>query len=99
LLASAAGHFGKTARTPMLWIYTENDSYFAPSIARAMYHSFTSAGGVADFEQPGPYGTDGHRLFFWPECSNVSNPDDHALLTFALAATIGSEGNVPADED
>jgi dienelactone hydrolase len=74
LLADAAGHFGKTARTPMLWIYTENDSYFAPSIARAMYHSFASAGGVADFEQPGPYGADGHRLFFGPGGSKVWGP-------------------------
>jgi len=74
LLADAAGHFGKTARTPMLWIYTENDSYFAPPIARAMYRAFTSAGGVAEFEQLGPYGTDGHRLFFGPGGSAVWGP-------------------------
>src|ERR1700761_3294427 len=36
LLAEAAAHYGKTARTPMLWIYTENDSYFPPSGARAV---------------------------------------------------------------
>ncbi|HEY6620190.1 MAG TPA: hypothetical protein VIY68_11625 [Steroidobacteraceae bacterium] len=81
LLADAAGHFGKTARTPMLWIYTINDSFFAPPIARAMYHSFTSAGGVADFEQPGPYGTDGHRLFFGPGGSKVWGPlVEHYLM-------------------
>lgn len=80
-LADAAGHFGKTARTPMLWIYTQNDSFFAPPIARAMYHSFTSAGGVADFEQPGPYGTDGHRLFFGPGGSKVWGPlVEHYLM-------------------
>ena len=73
LLADAAGRFGKTARTPMLWIYTENDSYFAPFIARAMYRSF-AAGGVADFEQPGPYGADGHRLFFGPGGSAIWGP-------------------------
>ena len=74
LLADAAGHFGRTARTPMLWIYTKNDSFFAPPIARAMYRSFTSAGGVADFEQPDPYGTDGHRLFFGPGGSTIWGP-------------------------
>ena len=58
----------------MLWIYTQNDSYFAPSIARAMHNAFTSAGGVADLEQPGPYGTDGHRLFFGPSGSAVWGP-------------------------
>jgi dienelactone hydrolase len=66
LLAQAAGHFGKTARTPMLWIYTENDSYFAPPIARAMYQEFSAKGGVAHFERLGPYGADGHKLFFGP---------------------------------
>jgi dienelactone hydrolase len=80
LLADAAGHFGKTARTPMLWIYTENDSYFAPPIARAMYRAYKSGGGVADFEQLGPYGTDGHRLFFGPGGSAVWGPlVDHYL--------------------
>ena len=74
LLADAAGHFGKTARTPMLWIYTENDSFFPPPIARALYRAFASAGGVADFEQPGPYGTDGHRVFFGPGGSKVWGP-------------------------
>ena len=74
LLAEGAGRFGRTARTPMLWIYTKNDSYFAPSIARAMYRSFTSAGGVANLEQPGPYDSDGHRLFFGPGGSAVWGP-------------------------
>jgi dienelactone hydrolase len=74
LLADAAGHFGKTARTPMLWIYTENDSYFAPSIAHAMYRSFTSAGGVASLEQPGPYDSDGHKLFFGAGGSAIWGP-------------------------
>jgi dienelactone hydrolase len=74
LLADAAGRFGKTARTPMLWIYTENDSYFEPAIARAMYHAFTRAGGVADFEQLGPYGDDGHRLFFGSGGSAIWGP-------------------------
>jgi pimeloyl-ACP methyl ester carboxylesterase len=74
LLADAAGRFGRTARTPMLWIYAQNDSFFAPSIARAMYHAFTTAGGVAEFEQLGAYGTDGHRLFFGPGGSTIWGP-------------------------
>jgi dienelactone hydrolase len=74
LLVEAAKHFGETARTPMLWIYTENDSYFAPALAREMYRAFTSKGGVADFEQPGPYGTDGHKLFFGPGGSAIWGP-------------------------
>jgi dienelactone hydrolase len=74
LLVAAAGRFGATARTPMLWIYAANDSYFAPELARAMWRAFTAAGGRADLEQPGPFGADGHRLFFGPGGSAVWGP-------------------------
>lgn len=66
LLAESAGYFGKKATTPMLWIYTANDSYFAPPIAHAMWRAFTRAGGKATLEQPGAFDGDGHRLFFGP---------------------------------
>lgn len=74
LLADAAGQFGKTATTPMLWIYAANDSFFAPAIARALWHSFTRAGGKADLEQPGAYDEDGHHLFFGPGGSKIWGP-------------------------
>ncbi len=64
LLVAAAGRYGKTASTPMLWIYTENDSYFEPRLARAMWQEFTAAGGQAEFVNPGAFDGDGHHLFF-----------------------------------
>jgi dienelactone hydrolase len=74
LLVEAARRFGGKATTPMLWIYTANDSYFAPPIARAMWQSFTAAGGTADLEQPASYGQDGHRLFFGVKGTDVWGP-------------------------
>ena len=66
-LVRATAHFGKTARVPMLWIYTENDSYFGPKLARRMYASFAKRGGVADFKMLPPFikalKPDGHDLF------------------------------------
>ncbi len=73
-LAEAAGRFGATASTPMLWVYAANDSYFAPQIAEALHRAFTAAGGKAELEQPGPYDGDGHRLFFGPGGSAVWGP-------------------------
>ena len=73
-LAEAAGGFGATASTPMLWVYAINDSYFAPPIADALHQAFTAAGGKATLEQPGPYNGDGHRLFFGPGGSTVWGP-------------------------
>ncbi|HJU17787.1 MAG TPA: CocE/NonD family hydrolase [Stellaceae bacterium] len=74
LLAAAAGAFGRGATTPMLWIYTANDSYFAPSIAAAMYDAYTRNGGRAEFYPLGPYGSDGHRLFFGRGGSQIWGP-------------------------
>jgi dienelactone hydrolase len=74
LLIASAGRYGAGAATPMLWIYTANDSYFGPSLARAMWEAFSSRGGRADFEQPGPFDGDGHHLFFGTGGSVVWGP-------------------------
>jgi len=63
-LARAAGMFGATASTPMLWVYAANDTYFSSPTASAMFVAFTRAGGQVEFIQPGPFDGDGHRLFF-----------------------------------
>ncbi len=73
-LAEAAGRFGATAATPMLWVYAANDSYFAPPIADTLHRAFTAAGGRAALEQPGPYDGDGHRLFFGSGGSAIWGP-------------------------
>ena len=67
-LVTAAAYFGKTVRSPMLWIYTENDSFFAPELSRRMHAAFTKEGGSARFEMLPPFRTahtnDGHNLLF-----------------------------------
>ncbi len=63
-LISAAAEFGKTARTPMLWVYAHNDSFFGPDLARSMADAFRSTGGTLTLEQPKSFGRDGHQLFF-----------------------------------
>jgi dienelactone hydrolase len=74
LLVDAAGRFGQSATTPMLWVYSENDKYFAPAIAASLYDAFTRSGGKAEFKEVGPYGNDGHRLFFGPDGSQIWGP-------------------------
>ena len=73
-LAAAAARYGATATTPMLWVYALNDTYFGPKIARALYQSFTAAGGHADFEQPSHFDEEGHHLFFGPGGSAIWGP-------------------------
>ena len=74
LLTDAAGQYGRTATTPMLWIYAENDKFFGPAIAASLYDAFTRNGGKAEFRQVGPYGADGHRLFFGAGGSQTWGP-------------------------
>lgn len=61
-LVKAAARYGATARVPMLWIYTENDSFFAPALARRMVEAYDGAGGRAVLKQLGPFAKDGHTL-------------------------------------
>ncbi len=63
LLSVATGKFGRTSPIPELWVYAENDSFFAPEIAHDMHAAFVRAGGQAQLEQVGPFGRDGHMLF------------------------------------
>lgn len=62
-LQAMYARFGQTARMPMLWIYTENDLYFAPTHSRAWYEAFVKAGGTADYRLLPPFARNGHTLF------------------------------------
>jgi dienelactone hydrolase len=64
LLVQAAGVFGQTARIPTLWVYTANDTYFAPELAARMHEAFTQAGAVAAMRALPAWRSDGHSLFF-----------------------------------
>ena len=55
--------YGKTARVPMLWIYTENDMFFGAEYPRQWHQAFVEQGGKAQFVQFPPKGEDGHSLF------------------------------------
>lgn len=63
LLIKTVGQYVTHASTPMLWIYTENDSFFAPAISQSFYKSFLAGGGIAEFILSPSFGTDGHKLF------------------------------------
>ena len=41
--------YGKTAHTPTLWIYAENDRYFGPRLPKVWFDAFKAAGGYGQF--------------------------------------------------
>jgi dienelactone hydrolase len=62
-LVEAMGRYGRSARVPELWLYSVNDRYFGPELARRMHDAFVKAGGAAEFVQAPPTGLDGHGYF------------------------------------
>jgi dienelactone hydrolase len=63
LLERMFGNYGKTARIPMLWVYTENDMYFGLTLPREWHQAYVAAGARAQFVQFPPQTEDGHLLF------------------------------------
>lgn len=65
---------GRRARTPSLWLYTENDQSFPPGLTRRMAEAYRGAGGVLDFVLLPPFGQDGHALLPNPRGIAVWGP-------------------------
>ncbi|MBY0611573.1 MAG: alpha/beta fold hydrolase [Beijerinckiaceae bacterium] len=62
-LVEAMSRYGASSRAPELWVYSQNDHFFGPDLARRMHAAFTSAGGKATFIAAPAYGSDGHHYF------------------------------------
>ncbi|MCA1323384.1 dienelactone hydrolase family protein [Herbaspirillum sp. alder98] len=63
MLEQMFGQYGKTARIPTLWIYTQNDQWMGPTYPREWFNAYRAAGGAGEFELYPPHGEDGHMLF------------------------------------
>jgi dienelactone hydrolase len=61
-LVETTAEFGRTARVPMLWIYTENDTYFGPALSQRMATAFQAGGANLEYHLLPPFGNDGHFL-------------------------------------
>lgn len=62
-LIATFGLFGKTSRTPMLWVYAQNDHFFNPPLAAHFLKAFNGNGGQASLMQAPAFAKDGHSLF------------------------------------
>jgi dienelactone hydrolase len=56
--------YGKTARMPTLWLYSENDKYWGPKLPVEWFEAFRAAGGAGEFVALPPVpDEEGHRAF------------------------------------
>jgi hypothetical protein len=56
---------GKRSRSPMLWIYSENDSYFPSEFSQKFKEAFSAGGGKVELILAPPFRSDGHALILW----------------------------------
>jgi pimeloyl-ACP methyl ester carboxylesterase len=62
-LVEAMSRYGGAARAPALWLYSVNDHYFGPALARRMHRAFVRSGGAAELVEAPATGFDGHGYF------------------------------------
>jgi dienelactone hydrolase len=55
--------YGAASRVPTLWLYSENDRFWGPTLPRNWFDEFVQAGGKGQFVALPAYGDDGHRSF------------------------------------
>jgi dienelactone hydrolase len=62
-LVEAMSRYGARARVPTLFIYSANDRFFGPALARRMHEAYVRGGGLAEFIEAPATGLDGHGYF------------------------------------
>jgi len=60
---AAFAAFGKTSKTPLLWVSSPNDHFFGPRLVPKFTRAFSNAGGHLLFVETTSFGDDGHQLF------------------------------------
>jgi dienelactone hydrolase len=73
-LVAATAEFGRTAKVPMLWVYTRNDTFFGPDLSTRMHEAFVGAGGNAEYHLLDAFGNDGHFLIGAPKAVEIWSP-------------------------
>ena len=62
-LIDSFGTYGKTFHVPTLWLYSANDHYFGPELARKFLAAFRAGGAKVTFVPLPALGDDGHSSF------------------------------------
>jgi dienelactone hydrolase len=82
-LIEAAARYGERAKIPSLWIYSENDKFFGPRLAQALFAAYKKGGAKAEFVTAPATGDDGHN-YFLRDVSNWTLTVDKFLRELAL---------------
>jgi dienelactone hydrolase len=61
-ITQVAAEAGKTAKVPMLWLYSDNDQFWGAEWPRKWHAAYVQAGGHAELKMFRPVDDDGHKL-------------------------------------
>ncbi|MCP3390931.1 alpha/beta hydrolase [Bradyrhizobium sp. CCGB12] len=99
-LVADAGIFGRTARIPALWIYSENDRSAPPALGRRMFDAYVASGAPAQLQVLPPFGVDGHALLsmgpadiWWPAVESFLN---RLRLPTSVLVELPPRASIPA---
>lgn len=109
-LIATVEQYGATAKIPSQWVWSENDHYFSPDLARQMLGAYTSHGAPAQLAVLPPFGEDGHELLYdapaqtwWPTVEpflkSLDLPTAMVVDLPALAALPAPPGLNPGCQD
>lgn len=84
-LVAAMGTFGAGTRAPSIWLYSENDTFFRPDLARRMHAAYAKGGARTALHILPAYGTDGHGFVRRADSETEWHP-----LVRAFLATLGT---------
>ena len=74
-LREASRTFGRTATAPSLWVYSQNDRFFWPKLARGIYRAYRSESRERSlYVQLPPFGSNGHGVFSAADGPEVWGP-------------------------
>jgi dienelactone hydrolase len=79
-MATVMSKYASTMQAPVLWLYAENDKFFAPSVSAAWFAAFQKAGGRGRYVLNPAHGKDGHLLLYSAEGVAVWSPQVQAFF-------------------
>ena len=80
-LGKAAAEYGQRTKVPSIWLYGDNDSYFAPEVYTDMFENYRRGNPDAELIAYGTFGTDSHTLFSSKDGRQVWEPYLERFLT------------------
>lgn len=103
-LKDALNAYGKKAKIDSLWFYGANDSFFPPEVIKPAHQAFVNAGGKAELNAFGAFGSDAHGMFASPDGLAIWWPSvetkliQHGMSTALISPQYGAAGKTPKPE-